>query len=167
MKCWFVFAGLFSCLFLLGCFVKGPSGQALGKESATEDLLRCVDSDGGKDYNRSGSITLEDETQEYDECGLGAYEAYVFERYCTSDGSGVLNHKCPYECSDGHCNPQPQESEKPSPISGYVCSYNAYNCSDFKTRAEAQAAFEACGGSSKDIHYLDADKDGIACESLR
>ena len=50
--------------------------------------------------------------------------------------------------------------------SGYVCSYNAYNCSDFKTQAEAQATFEACGGPTNDIHKLDGDDDGTACESL-
>ena len=36
----------------------------------------------------------------------------------------------------------------------------------FEGRAEAQAAFEACGGASNDVHRLDSDKDGIVCESL-
>ena len=48
----------------------------------------------------------------------------------------------------------------------YVCSYNAYNCNDFSTHNEAQTAFIKCGGVNKDIHRLDADHDGIACESL-
>lgn len=48
----------------------------------------------------------------------------------------------------------------------YDCSGNIYNCSDFSTHAEAQAAFEACGGAANDIHRLDSDKDGLACESL-
>ena len=47
-----------------------------------------------------------------------------------------------------------------------ICSYNAYNCSDFNTQVEAQGVFEYCGGVANDIHRLDADKDGIACESL-
>jgi len=50
--------------------------------------------------------------------------------------------------------------------SGYECGYNAYNCADFSTHTEAQALFEACGGTAKDIHQLDQDNDGIACESL-
>jgi len=49
---------------------------------------------------------------------------------------------------------------------GIICSYNAYNCSDFSTHAEAQSTYEYCGGVSNDIHRLDADKDGLACESL-
>jgi hypothetical protein len=41
------------------------------------------------------------------------------------------------------------------------CSYNIYNCSDFKTQKEAQKVFEIC---SIDIHDLDRDNDGMACE---
>lgn len=49
---------------------------------------------------------------------------------------------------------------------GYICNYNAYNCGNFRTHAEAQAVYEACGGVNNDVHQLDKDKDGIACESL-
>lgn len=49
----------------------------------------------------------------------------------------------------------------------YVCSYNAYNCSDFSSQAEAQTTFEACGGTGNDIHQLDRDGDGRVCESLK
>lgn len=48
----------------------------------------------------------------------------------------------------------------------YSCSGNIYNCGDFSTHAEAQAAYEQCGGVSNDIHKLDGDGDGVACESL-
>ena len=50
--------------------------------------------------------------------------------------------------------------------SDYDCSSNIYNCGDFSTHAEAQSVFNECGGVSNDIHRLDQDKDGIACESL-
>jgi len=49
---------------------------------------------------------------------------------------------------------------------GTTCSSNTYNCSDFKTQKEAQQVFDFCGGASNDIHKLDADKDGVVCESL-
>ncbi len=49
---------------------------------------------------------------------------------------------------------------------GYICSYNAYNCANFGSQASAQKAFNACGGITNDIHDLDRDSDGIACESL-
>lgn len=50
--------------------------------------------------------------------------------------------------------------------SNFDCSYNKYDCTDFDTHAEAQELFEACGGTSNDIHYLDGDKDGLVCEML-
>jgi len=59
-------------------------------------------------------------------------------------------------------NPTPDSTT----IGSYVCSSNYYNCTDFKTHNEAQNAYIACGGPKTDIHRLDSDKDGIACESL-
>ena len=41
------------------------------------------------------------------------------------------------------------------------CYYNIYNCSDFNTQEEAQEIFELC---EKDVHDLDRDWDGVACE---
>jgi len=47
------------------------------------------------------------------------------------------------------------------------CSRNLYNCSDFKTQAQAQACYEHCMKvRGKDIHKLDRDGDGRVCESL-
>jgi len=46
----------------------------------------------------------------------------------------------------------------------HICSYNAYNCDDLPTKAEAQYVFELCGGVSNDVHHLDEDGDGLACE---
>ena len=48
-----------------------------------------------------------------------------------------------------------------------LCSANLYNCSDFATQAEAQTCYDFClSEGAGDIHQLDADNDGIACESL-
>lgn len=54
----------------------------------------------------------------------------------------------------------------PVHIGGYVCNSNTYNCTDFGTQAEAQNVYDLCGGVSNDIHRLDSDSDGVACESL-
>ncbi|MCD6094576.1 thermonuclease family protein [bacterium] len=71
------------------------------------------------------------------------------------------------------CLSQKAVEKKPSllteptlPKGEIICSHNVYNCSDFSTQAEAQSVFEYCGGVANDIHRLDADKDGLACESL-
>jgi micrococcal nuclease len=63
--------------------------------------------------------------------------------------------------------PQPTQTSATAPqTSSCDCSGNLYNCSDFSTHNQAQACFEACGGVSNDVHRLDGDNDGIACESL-
>ena len=46
------------------------------------------------------------------------------------------------------------------------CSYDVYNCDDFQSQAKAQEAFETCGGIENDLHNLDKDGNGIACEGL-
>ena len=62
----------------------------------------------------------------------------------------------------------PELVEKILPVDTgeYTCSFNAYNCGDFSTHAEAQEVYELCGGVSNDVHRLDRDSDGEACESL-
>jgi hypothetical protein len=45
------------------------------------------------------------------------------------------------------------------------CSYNRYNCDDFSTHTAAQSCYDYCKTSGKgDIHQLDRDKNGLACE---
>jgi hypothetical protein len=46
----------------------------------------------------------------------------------------------------------------------YVCTSNYYDCSHFSTQSEAQKVYDACGAD--DIHFLDGDDDGVACETL-
>lgn len=49
----------------------------------------------------------------------------------------------------------------------FVCSSNFYNCSDFSTQAQAQTVFNYCFVRGfGDIHGLDGDGNGLACESL-
>jgi micrococcal nuclease len=61
---------------------------------------------------------------------------------------------------------EPESEEQEQQETGISCSSNIYNCGDFNTHAEAQAVFEACGGASNDVHGLDRDEDGSACETL-
>ncbi len=50
----------------------------------------------------------------------------------------------------------------------YTCSYNKFNCDDFKDWEEAQLGYYICiDKKGYDVHHLDGDKDGIACEVLR
>lgn len=44
---------------------------------------------------------------------------------------------------------------------------NSYNCRNFETHPEAQACYETClAATGRDVHALDRDHDGSACESL-
>jgi hypothetical protein len=45
------------------------------------------------------------------------------------------------------------------------CSVNKYNCNNFSSRIDAQACYDNCKSQGKgDIHRLDSNKDGFACE---
>jgi hypothetical protein len=46
------------------------------------------------------------------------------------------------------------------------CRFNTYDCRDLSTQSEAQAVYMACGGRQNDVHRLDRDRDGWACEAL-
>lgn len=43
------------------------------------------------------------------------------------------------------------------------CDHDWYDCKYYSTQEKAQMIYESC---SKDIHQLDRDNDGIACETL-
>lgn len=52
-------------------------------------------------------------------------------------------------------------------ISAAPVAARDYDCSDFSTWRQAQRFYRNHGGPRRDPHRLDADHDGIACESLR
>lgn len=63
--------------------------------------------------------------------------------------------------------PPQQESKPTSTTNSCSCSGNTYNCGDFSTHQEAQSLYECCLAKvGYDIHRLDSDDDGLACESL-
>ena len=86
-------------------------------------------------------------------CSYSVTDSRINKTGCYDCGSGKY-------CSGGTCYTEQEEQED------IICSHDAYNCSDFSTHAEAQAAYEACGGVSNDVHGLDGDNDGSACEGL-
>ncbi len=47
------------------------------------------------------------------------------------------------------------------------CDHDEYDCADFRSRQDAQECFDYCRWwtqSDDDVHHLDADGDGVACE---
>ena len=66
--------------------------------------------------------------------------------------------------------PQPAATAMATPVAFgamRVFTGNLYNCSDFGSQRAAQACFDWCMQEvGTDVHQLDADGDGVACESL-
>ncbi len=49
----------------------------------------------------------------------------------------------------------------------FNCDTDAYKCTDFDTQGAAQEAYDYCKSLGfGDIHRLDSDDDGVACEGL-
>lgn len=55
----------------------------------------------------------------------------------------------------------------PGGVGDCACTGDLYNCPDFPNQGAAQACLEHClNETGQDIHRLDQDNDGTACESL-
>src|SRR3989338_1504036 len=95
-----------------------------------------------------------------------------------TDASGCHTKK---KTGEYHCNGEPTPLVKAakteaktsaktaakSSAGGIVCSSDVYNCPNFSTHAEAQRTFDECSKiTGRDVHRLDGDKDGDACEDL-
>jgi len=58
-------------------------------------------------------------------------------------------------------------NQYPLPTVPCACTDDLYNCSDFETQQSAQQCFDHCWALTyTDVHRLDSDSDGTACESL-
>jgi len=72
--------------------------------------------------------------------------------------------------ADDACVTQPSPPTTPLPTTTTAtcnCDDNTYNCPDFITQKQAQSCYNYCITQNKeDVHQLDKDKDGVACESL-
>ncbi len=60
-----------------------------------------------------------------------------------------------------------KRDENGKALYGATCEENVYNCTNFKTKAEAQEVYDTCtSAENRDRHGLDRDGDGQACQSL-
>lgn len=86
---------------------KEPEPIPLVEPEEPEEVKRCTDTDGGKDYFVKGIITIGTSTIE-EECWD---EKNIKERYCGVDNLSVLSdvHECPNGCEDGACLTEPAE----------------------------------------------------------
>jgi len=128
------------------------SHDPLAGERGYYDRLLAYIEIGGKDL---GTLLLQNGyARTYTESTFQKEETYVsLENQAETIGVGL------WSCKSVESEPKPQQQE-------WICTYNAYNCSDFASQVQAQSVFEQCGGVENDIHRLDGDNDGKACESL-
>lgn len=168
------------------CMGKEASDTAKRLLNGKKVALEEDQSQGDKDkYNRLiRYIILEDETN-FNKWMI--LEGYAYEytyntpykyqaEFKQAQATAQANKKGLW--ADGVCNnfeterqEEIQDTQPPvgttSPTGQYDCSGNIYNCSSFTTHAEAQSAFDYCFTQvGTDIHKLDADNNGVACESL-
>lgn len=62
---------------------------------------------------------------------------------------------------------KPSPTPTPTLACPCTCTSASYDCSDFATQAQAQACYDCCKAAGYgDIHGLDGDDDGVACEGL-
>lgn len=70
-------------------------------------------------------------------------------------------------CSENNAiAPENENSVVDNPTDN-ICTSDTYNCSDFSNQPEAQQVYDYCKAQvGTDIHKLDGDNNGLACESL-
>lgn len=146
-----------------GKMVSLEADETQGERDKYQRLLRYVYLEDGTNFNKL--MIEEGLANEYTYSVPYKYQSEFKEAETSARG----NKKGLW--ADGVCDnytePEDDEEEEEEVITDCECSSNTYNCSDFKTQAEAQALFDCCGGVANDIHKLDQDNNGDACESLR
>lgn len=142
-----------------------PNGDTRDKYDRL--LLYIFLSDG---TNFAKKMIMEGYAYEYTYDSPYKYQAEFKEaqRYAEQNKLGLW---APGACQSTAPAPTQTQTVTPTqtPTSGgttYNCSSNTYNCTDFTTKAEAQNVFNQCGGVNNDVHKLDQDGDGEACETL-
>ena len=100
--------------------------------------------------------------------------AYAHSGKTDANGCHTVKKTGEYHCHEGSGTAKSAKIEAKTSArtdargtASIFCGANTYNCSDFSTHAEAQSVYETClQETGKDVHGLDGDDDGSACEDL-
>lgn len=147
--------------------------QSQGDKDKYDRLIRYVILENGTNFNKW--MILEGYAYEYTYNLPYKYQAEFKQAQATAQANkkglwadGVCDNFEVEENTTTQTSAQTEETRPTNPTQGqYDCSGNVYNCSNFKTHAETQNAFDYCFNLiSSDIHKLDADNNGVACENL-
>lgn len=120
---------------------------------------------GGAKKGDTIELVAKDETDDWYELASGVWIAAFLVDNAPTDLPVTSDISLPAR-SGGLTTPEPQPTpEQPAqPYAECDCSGDVLNCDDFAGPYDAQACFNYCGGVNNDIHRLDRDGDGNACE---
>lgn len=148
---------------VLGKYVKLVDDSTQGNRDKYKRLLRFVYLPDSKATFVNGEMVKQGFAFSYKEYPTKMLEKFNnFEKYARENNLGLWG-SCPFN------NPttvKPTTTKSVPVQSDIFYSEGDKDCSDFATHAKAQAFFISQGGPGSDPHKLDADGDGLACESL-
>lgn len=159
---------------LSGKMVALESDPTQGERDKYQRLLRYVLLEDGTNFNKL--MISEGYAYEYTynipykyqaEFKQAQREAEANKRGLWADGACAV--KTTETPSPSPSKPKEETAPVPEPTGTTVCdcSYDRYNCGDFGTHDKAQACYNYCIQQGRgDVHGLDRNKDGSACESL-
>lgn len=152
---------------VLGKFVKLIDDSTQGNRDKYKRLLRYVYLPDSKATFVNGEMVKQGYAFSYRQYPTKMLEKFNnFEKYARENNLGLWG-ACPITLTPLI----PTSSLKQSLPQNSVESATSYSggdkdCSDFATSKAAQTFFISQGGPASDPHRLDADNDGLACESL-
>ncbi|PIP74583.1 MAG: hypothetical protein COW87_03125 [Candidatus Levybacteria bacterium CG22_combo_CG10-13_8_21_14_all_35_11] len=158
--------------FVLGKYVRLVDDASQGNRDKYKRLLRFVYLPDSKATFVNGEMVKQGfafSYRQYPTKFLNKFNA--FEKYARENNLGLWN-SCPLSVPKPTIkqiiitNPSVQKINQVPVKTIAVYSGGDKDCSDFATHAQAQIFFISQGGPGSDPHRLDADKDGLACESL-
>ena len=158
--------------FVLGKYVRLVDDATQGNRDKYKRLLRFVYLPDSKATFINGEMVKQGFAFSYRQYPtkmldkFNAFEKYARENNLGLWGSCPLSIPYPTVKQTITTNPPFQKINQAPVQTGTSYAGGDKDCSDFATHASAQAFFVSQGGPGSDPHRLDADKDGLACESL-
>ena len=176
VECFGIEASNFAHTMLEGKEVLLESDESQGDVDKYGRLLRYIFLSDGTDFN----LTMIKEGYAYEYTYSTPYryqkeykeaqeEAQTAKRGLWADGACQDTQQEDVNTSNetGNTPDTSTQTSDLSPATSCECSSDSYNCSNFSTHTEAQSVYECCLTQiGYDIHKLDGDDDGQACESL-
>lgn len=144
-------------------YVRLEADTTIQMEDATTELYRYVTLEDGLDLGElllsQGFAVVNSNDPQYQN-----RDKYLrVENGAKEQGLGLWNITT---CSGKVAQPSPITTPLDTMGTVCICTENIFDCDSFARQTEAQGCFDVCGGVTNDIHYLDTDRDGLACEML-